>query len=368
MRISTLKLVGACLSAALLAACGGYSLAPPALPAAQQLSSTNQIPAHSKVCLTTTCVYAGADGGPLVDGNALVFPGNTKGDIRPVQRFELAANTGVSGVAVDATRNIYFSEFCLPNVCDVRKNPPDWVSVYAAGASGNNVKPIQYIQGSHTGLCNLGTNGIAVDANLNIYVPTICYRVHVHHESVLVFGAGANGNVEPIRKIRGPKTRLASPRGIALDSAGNTYVLNATGVVVFAAGANGNVKPIQTITGSKTGLTNPSGIAVDPADNIYVTNLVKPNGSSVDVFAAGADGNVAPIRTIGGKVTGLDIALGCAVDAGGNVYVLNWESYYSLHHDILVFAAGANGDVAPIRKIRGPKTHLQLPLTRIAVR
>jgi sugar lactone lactonase YvrE len=75
---------------------------------------------------------------------------------------------------------------------------------------------------------------------------------------------------------------------------------------VYAAGANGNVAPSRVIAGSNTGLQTPTGVALDSAGNIYVsTNANK----SVVVFAASASGNATPIRTIAGTNTGLANAL-----------------------------------------------------------
>ena len=44
-------------------------------------------------------------------------------------------------------------------------------------------------------------------------------------------------------------------------------------MTVYSAGATGNVAPIQTIAGSMTGLHYPGGIALNPLNgNIYVAN------------------------------------------------------------------------------------------------
>jgi len=60
---------------------------------------------------------------------------------------------------------------------------------------------------------------------------------------------------------------------------------------VFAANASGNAAPLRTISGSATGLNVPSGIALDVSGNMYVANA---NGNSVTEYAAAAAGNVAP--------------------------------------------------------------------------
>ena len=82
------------------------------------------------------------------------------------------------------------------------------------------------------------------------------------------------------------------PEGVAVDAAGNIYVADhpSKSVFVYAAGANGNVAPIRVISGSKTTLTYPWGIAVDGRNRIYVTNIATPK--SVSIFAADANGDV----------------------------------------------------------------------------
>ena len=88
------------------------------------------------------------------------------------------------------------------------------------------------------------------------------------------------------------------------------------------------------------------GIAQDPAhDTIVVAN----NGdSSILIFARNANGNVAPVRTIRGSRTGIDRPIGIAVDPqNGEIWVSNWGD-----HSALAFDSGAKGDVAPKRVIR----------------
>jgi len=62
----------------------------------------------------------------------------------------------------------------------------------------------------------------------------------------------------------GDSTGLDQPKGVALDPAGRIYVVNSATksqqyrITVYAAGANGNVAPVATIAGNQTGLTAPS--------------------------------------------------------------------------------------------------------------
>lgn len=232
----------------------------------------------------------------------------------------------------------------------------DSVTVYAA--TTGRLAPSQRIYGSNTKLKT--PMGIAVDSSGNVYVANSGGR------SVTVYAASATGNAAPIAIISGSKTGLAQPWGLALDPNGNVYVANQNfgsgsyTITVFAAGANGNVSPIRTISGSATLLSCPAGIALDGSTppNIYVANNSCQGSSAgyyaITVYAGGANGNVAPIQTINGSSTGLSFPVGIAVDGSDNIYVYNWGAAPV----ITVYAAGANGNAAPTQTIAGSHTTL----------
>ena len=138
-----------------------------------------------------------------------------------------------------------------------------------------------------------------------------------------VYRAGARGDSAPIKTISGSNTGLNGPQQIALDTHGRIYVVNGRGgsgrpfsVTVYATLANGNVAPIRTIAGSKTRMYSPAGVAVDGSGHIYIANSSDPlfgHGHTVTVYAAFANGNVAPINTISGPNTGLNEPEGIAI-------------------------------------------------------
>jgi hypothetical protein len=165
----------------------------------------------------------------------------------------------------------------------------------------------------------------------------------------------------PSVTISGSNTTLSEPYGVALDTAGNTYVANENGgthstgsVTIFAPGASGNVAPIATIvgefnsdcTGSGTpyscctaastgscvdnaGIRYPSNVALDSSNNIYVTNslggpltmgsitVYAPLGSSTGLL------NETPTLTITGDMTQLDQPSGIAFQGSLGIWVSN---------------------------------------------
>jgi acylphosphatase len=306
---------------------------------------SQSVGSHARVC---PCLYV-ANAPPKRGGSVTVYAAGARQDATPIQTIS-GSHTGLSGpkdIAVDASGNIYVAN------ADPRGKGNGYgsVTVYAAGSTGN-IAPIQTIEGNNTGLYY--PDGIAPDpVNGDIYVSSI-------DGSVEIYAPGSNGNVHPIASIAGLETGLCNPGGLALDASGNVYVPNvcAASVTVFGAGANGNVAPIQTISGTKTELSGPYQLALDTSLNMYVVNY--NNGGfdtgSVTVYAAGGNGNVAPIRNIAGEKPELTEPMGVAVDGSDNVYVAS-----GLDNEVLVFAAGATGDVKPINEIKGKKTGLHEP-------
>jgi len=232
------------------------------------------------------------------------------------------------------------------------------VTVYAVGTTGN-ATPLQYLNGPSTQLCN--PDDVAVDSSDNMYVSNIC--APSGHYSVTVYAAGATGNTAPTAVISGSNTGLNEPDGIALDPVnGDIYVANGNGgsnlggtVTIYAPGSNGNVAPIGTISGAATGLEVDGPLVLDASGNIYVPNVARgggPNGS-ITVYAAGTVGDVAPMQTISGSSTKLYYPRQVALDSSSDIYVANYNHTKS---SITVYADGANGNAAPIRMISGKKT------------
>ncbi len=93
-------------------------------------------------------------------------------------------------------------------------------------------------------------------------------------------------------------------------------------------------------------------MAVDVARNVYVASR-----SRIDVFAAGSNGDAAPSRTIRGPKTGLHVQ-GIAVDSTSEIYVVNRSSSST---SVTVYAAGSSGNVKPSRTISGLRTGLDDP-------
>src|SRR6202167_5659988 len=291
------------------------------------------------------------------------YPAGASGDVAPIAVTpDMAAP---SGIARDASGRIY-----------VTNRATNTVTVYAADANGN-VPPLAVIGGSNTRLASPAA--IALDAGGKIYVLN---SAQYPKGSITVYPPLATGtgilNEAPVASIAGSKTLLDSPSGIAVDSDGNIYVANESGgpvvrherndrgrVTVYAAGSDGNVAPIATISGAATGLSYPIGIALDSSGNVYVGNAEtanagsNPSSASITVYPAGKHCNAAPIDVIAGENTDLDYPQGIALDSAGTLYA---EGYVSeVGYSINTYPAGSNGNVSPTATIAGADTGLYGP-------
>lgn len=347
---------------AVCSSCGG------GIPAARTPFAVSAVRATSS-CATQTCIYVTDNAGQSPhphDDKVLAFSREADGNVAPAYRIAGAKTRLIypRAVGLDGARNLYVSNY---TPLEKQSN----VAVFAAGASGN-ASPLRTIAGPATQLQS--PSAISLDRDDNLYVVDTygvdsgCTDPTQGCWTVNVYAAGAGGDVAPIRSIRGPATKLFYVYGSAVDASGNVYVADGRPVnccvTVYAAGAGGNVKPMRTIQGSRTDLAYPVGIALDAHQNVYVLNAEGSPTRSVTVYAAGAHGNVKPIRVIVGEKTGLYAApAGIAVDGSGRLYVLQSGTTNS----ISVFAAGAHGNVAPVRVIAGKNTDMANPWA-IAVR
>lgn len=150
--------------------------------------------------------------------------------------------------------------------------------------------------------------------------------------AVLVFRGGATGDEPPLRVIQGSKTGMIRPQTVEVDPVNNEIVAadsSSRAILVYDRLANGNVEPKRRIGGDKTLFRDIIGIAVDAKSNLILASTRSTDGfSGILMFERTANGNVAPVRKIGGPMTG---ALGAfrqlKVDAEREMVYLAVQSY-----------------------------------------
>ncbi len=292
-----------------------------------------------------------------------VYPAGSKGNASPISIIA-GDNTNLSSypqsIALDSSRNLY-AEGYIEYVGDT-------INVYPAGSNGN-VSPAATIVGADTGLD--GPDGIALDSGGNLYVSN-GYGGPVGGGSVTIYPAGSSGDAVPIVTITSSFTGISYASSIAVDSNGKIYVANEFGdaddngsITIYSADSYATDAPIATIAGDNTGLSNPFGIALDSAGNIFVLN----SSNAITVYPPGSAGDMTPKTTINIDSKGNNYPVGMAVDPDGEIYVVNQGGVTcnkrscrrTSPDNIAVYPADSHGNATPLAVISGPNTNLANP-------
>jgi 6-phosphogluconolactonase (cycloisomerase 2 family) len=225
----------------------------------------------------------------------VVFPREANGNVKPKRILHTPHR--VYNIAVDESKKELF----------VTVEYPPEVVVYRKEA-GDEEKPLRHIMGDNAQL--EGPHGIAVDEkNRLLYVNTWGHYSNFRvpgtgkftDPAIKVFSIDAAGDMRPLRQIAGDKTQLNWPAAMKLDpQTGELYVANDIGqsILVFAnaATAQGNVAPVRVLKGPKTLLRNPTGVFLDLKNQeLWASNL---GNASTTAYPLKANGDVAPLRII----------------------------------------------------------------------
>ena len=261
----------------------------------------------------------GGDGGPAAD----------------------AALNGPTGVAVDASGNLYIADTYNNRV---RKVAPDGTITTAAGTgtpgfSGNN-QPVA------TSALFLPT-AVAVDTSGNLYVADLGNSlIRMVASGNVKTVAGNPTGVPPSDGLTAVSVRLSGPTGVAVDPGGNVFF--AEGSIGSGSGLAGGVFRIWKVTAdglffawagngqnsfsgdggpASVAQTNaPSGVALDSSGNLYVADYlnhrvrkITPAGLITTIAGTG----VAGFSGDGGPAVNAQLngPLGVAADAFGNVFI-----------------------------------------------
>lgn len=186
---------------------------------------------------------------------------------------------------------------------------------------------------------------------------------------IVVFSHDATGDATPIRKLKVTHRAYA----MAIDEENDEFIVSVQHppqVATYRKEASGNEQPKRLLIGDKTLLSDSHGMAIDTKRKLlFVDNwgnsaddAVPGSGHfgppNITVFPLDANGNVAPLRVIQGPKTGLDWPGAMSLDPEtGDLYVAN-----DMGQAIIAFHGTDQGDVAPSRVIKGPTTGLSYPV------
>jgi uncharacterized protein (TIGR03437 family) len=252
----------------------------------------------------------------------------SSGDGGPATAAELSA----SAIAVDGAGNLYIADDSVLGSSRIRKVDVHGTITTLAGTSQIDADIL----------------GIAADAAGNVYVvddSDLLRKVDTAGNITTLAGLGSSLN----DNIPAVSASLGYPSGVAVDSSGNIYVIDANRYLLRKVSANGIITTVAgqggaTYSGNggqalQAGIASPWHVAVDGAGNIYLTERLSGFAESSGDFVR----MITPagiIRTIagtgnpgfsgdGGPGTSaeLDDPLGIAASAAGNVYIADSQNY-----------------------------------------
>ena len=246
-----------------------------------------------------SCVYVDPASGDVYSvendiGDVIVtFEHDATGDAAPKSKLKVTHRA--FAMAIDNENQEMF----------VSVQYPPQIAVYRKGASGDE-KPKRLLIGDKTRLSD--AHGLAIDTKrkllfVNNWGNISDYRVsgsgRFESPSITVYPLNADGNVDPLRVIQGPRTQMDWPGAMSLDpDTGDLYVANDMGqsIIVFHGNDNGDVAPARAIKGANTGLTYPTGVFVDAKNKeVWASNL---GNSTATVYTLTANGDTPPLRII----------------------------------------------------------------------
>ena len=249
-----------------------------------------------------------------------------------------ASLSGAVGVAVDAAGNLYIADTSSNRI---RKVTPGGTITTVAGNGG----AVYSGDGGPATAASLNwPSGLAVDAAGNLYIAdNHNHRIRKATAGGTITTAAGNGQ-QGYSGDGGPATAasLNSPYAVAVDSAGNLYIVDSNnnrirkvasdGTITTAAGNGQQGYSGDGGPATAASLGSPGGVAVDSAGNLYIadsSNLrirkVTSGGTITTLAGNGAQGYSGD----GGPATAASLwGPSCvAVDAAGNLYFADtWNS------------------------------------------
>lgn len=178
---------------------------------------------------------------------------------------------------------------------------------------------------------------------------------------IAAFARLANGDVAPTRRIAGQATKIGrASHDVTYDAINDEVVVasaNGQAIITLPGGANGDTPPRRMIQGPHTQIQSPGrGATVDPVHNELwvVEGRDRPGDEYILVFPRTGNGDVAPIRVIKGPNTMLKGSRSIIVDPIRNLIAV------SSNNGCLIFNRTDNGNVKPRAIIKGPNGKFRL--------
>jgi sugar lactone lactonase YvrE len=294
------------------------------MPAARRFVSVFAFSAFSvllsapALCQAQTYTITTVAGGGFVtqSGNSVLV-----GDGGPATAAYMLPN----GVAVDSVGNIYIAD-AANNL--IRKITPDGMISSIAGDAVNQTSGGSGDGGPATNALLNKPQSVTVDSAGNLYISDNFRIRKISSDGIISAFAGGGSGFTTNYGDGGPATQaiMQNPEGLAVDSAGNLYIVDTgLGLVRKVSAADGTIStvagcyPGACITlgddgpATKAMLLMPYAVAVDSNGVLYIADTLHSRIREVTT-----DGT---IKTLAGSDGGLMLPKGVAVDPAGNVYI-----------------------------------------------
>jgi sugar lactone lactonase YvrE len=245
-------------------------------------------------------VWAGKDGTLAVADldNNTVYVVSAKGEARTVGKPSgegvVAGTSGPAAAVIDSKGNVFIAD--NKNMTVIRVTPAGVSSVFAGKENDPGTA-----DGTGEAARFSAPRGLAIDEKDNLYVAdegNSNIRKITPEGVVTTLAGGSSGGTED---GKGAAARFSAPRGLAAAADGTVYVadtdnhtvrkVTAAGVVTTIGGKAGEAGDANEAAGASR-FNSPRGVAVDGAGNVYVAD--SENGAVREISAGGE------VRTVAG--------------------------------------------------------------------
>ena len=216
------------------------------------------------------------------------------------------------------------------------------LNVYPMDAKGN-IGPVRQLNG----IMPRASAGVFLDVkNDELFITT------EHVNRISVYPRNFKEDEAPLRFIQGPSTGLGDPHGIYVDNELNEIYVTNHGNWRRTETGEGELRGPDSLTRTSLGYTTPGrAMPLSPSTGKFM-------GPSITIHSRTASADAAPIRTIQGPHTLLNLPDGVNRDpVSGELIVANTGD-----DSILFFAKDATGDATPTRVLKGPLTKIKGPV------
>jgi sugar lactone lactonase YvrE len=244
-----------------------------------------------------------------------------------------------NGVAVDSAGNVYVADTSNQRI---RKITIVGTTVTVSTLAGNGI--VGFLNGPGSSARFNNPSGIAVDSAGNVYVgDTDNHRIRKITTSGTVSTLAGTGTAGFLNGP-GSSAKFKYPRGVAVDSAGNVYVADENNHRIRKITIVGTTVTVSTLAGTGTGgfldgpgssalFKSPYGVAVDSAGNVYVVDYL--NSRIRKIMTSGTTVTVSTLagnRSAGyadgpGSSAKFRYPTGIAVDSAGYIYVADEDNH-----------------------------------------